>query len=851
MGQFSYTYIAYVLTVSLGLLGACGNPTEFRGASVETRLSEPKSFAEEDQTALFATYRYDLILAGGQAVVKAGPVPALPQVFRSEVESPLKDAEAASWQSQLKWLGEESPAGSLQERSLDLSQASGLVAVTATFTHSSGRSGQVTKALFVDGEAPKLSLLEQALSANGEQRTLFWSASDNYQLRQERSALYACLSSEPSFLPRSFEELKNAPPHCALILKGEELHKASDQLNLGALTLEGSVYPASQLVHYLYAEDLVGHSLAIPMTPAPKNAAILTLASSLNGVKYTKESSLAAPLSLALVQGEQLTRIEAAAALWPSYGLSLERSPDKLASLSDFNASLNLPLGSDEGLYTFQLQAQEKASGLSSNTQAIQVVLDRTPPLVSEVQIQVPLGLLEATTQVSISWNASDRNGIAAQRLEYQSKGETGWTKLADLNGVERAYSVVWGTRPLRSFSVRVVAIDLAGNSGEGISLPWSPQIFNAAVLTSSVECFYCHLRVEGDVAGINFPANIHGDSGQRFSILGKLFASNKIPAVFKSKIADGQMSVSGGLVEDYDNSGLKIFPSQKDAAGVPIFPTLKVEQLKPRMNGTVTDSSGRRYSRIHEGNLVLTGTAAKPILLSGEFLVNGDLVIKGVYKGIGSIYAQNVYVVDDLISSDCLPGSTTCPFPFAGNSDAAKLESAKAAVKAKRSALYLAGIKQTVVGGVSTSWEGQVTLSNPYSWLPQNDYTSYCTQASYLRQADGSIFPSPNQHYDPTNPNDIRARCEVGRIDAFLYGHDAIAWRSYGNFLINGGFVGYKAALVSTVPYRWYHHVNKSLAIPNNPRNGMPANMNVIRYDWRLRAGGAGFESLKLLFDQ
>ena len=82
------------------------------------------------------------------------------------------------------------------------------------------------------------------------------------------------------------------------------------------------------------------------------------------------------------------------------------------------------------------------------------------------------------------------------------------------------------------------------------------------------------------------------------------------------------------------------------------------------------------------------------------------------------------------------------------------------------------------------------------------------------------------------------------------MYGHDLIAWRSYGNYLVNGGFVGYKAALLSTVPYRIAHN-GVPAVLPINPRNNMPANRNVIRYDWRLRAGGPGFESLKALFDE
>jgi hypothetical protein len=80
------------------------------------------------------------------------------------------------------------------------------------------------------------------------------------------------------------------------------------------------------------------------------------------------------------------------------------------------------------------------------------------------------------------------------------------------------------------------------------------------------------------------------------------------------------------------------------------------------------------------------------------------------------------------------------------------------------------------------------------------------------------------------------------------------IVWRSYANLLINGGFMGYQAALVATYPYRIYHNqVNAPGGILTreiiNPRNGMNARQNVIRYDYRLRAGGPGFETLKEFF--
>jgi hypothetical protein len=53
-------------------------------------------------------------------------------------------------------------------------------------------------------------------------------------------------------------------------------------------------------------------------------------------------------------------------------------------------------------------------------------------------------------------------------------------------------------------------------------------------------------------------------------------------------------------------------------------------------------------------GHVVLTGTAADPILLNGMIAINGDVVIQGVVKGEGSIYATgNVYVPGDLTYAD------------------------------------------------------------------------------------------------------------------------------------------------------------------------------------------------------
>ena len=48
--------------------------------------------------------------------------------------------------------------------------------------------------------------------------------------------------------------------------------------------------------------------------------------------------------------------------------------------------------------------------------------------------------------------------------------------------------------------------------------------------------------------------------------------------------------------------------------------------------------------------NIVLVGTSAKPIEITGTVVVRGDVVIKGVIKGQGTIYAgRDIYVADNI----------------------------------------------------------------------------------------------------------------------------------------------------------------------------------------------------------
>jgi len=59
-----------------------------------------------------------------------------------------------------------------------------------------------------------------------------------------------------------------------------------------------------------------------------------------------------------------------------------------------------------------------------------------------------------------------------------------------------------------------------------------------------------------------------------------------------------------------------------------------------------------------YDGNVILTGTTANPIVINGDVNINGDVVVRGVVKGTGRLMARgNAYVVGDVTYADA-PGT-------------------------------------------------------------------------------------------------------------------------------------------------------------------------------------------------
>jgi hypothetical protein len=429
-----------------------------------------------------------------------------------------------------------------------------------------------------------------------------------------------------------------------------------------------------------------------------------------------------------------------------------------------------------------------------------------------------------------------DANGVSRQNIAIRLTGDKLFSPLGSIEGGQGSFSFTWGTRPAKGFEIQITAADPAGNIGVGTSQKWAPQVFNAALLTSSVRCLFCHIKVDGDLGGIDFPAETHVGTGQNFEVTSKIYGTNTVP----SKLAT---TAKGGSQSNYKNSPLVMFPINGQ------WPSLTGNILRPRMNGTLRVGS-IFVTRTHQGNLVLGGTDESPIVLNGEVFIDGDVVIKGSYRGVGTIYAQNIYIVDDI-------KALKSPFPF--DADPVKaVAQAQTSIAKKDDALYLGALKQVLIGNYITTMgdscgpEGasiQCVTDNPFGWLPKAEFLKLGRKATLLKDVNGAQYDLKHAHFNPGT--DDRAQIEVNRVDAFIYAQKNLAWRSYANILLNGGYMAPYSGVVATAPYRIYHHAENKRNWAPNPRNGLPVTQSVIRYDYRLRVGGAGFETLKSYFEQ
>lgn len=342
-------------------------------------------------------------------------------------------------------------------------------------------------------------------------------------------------------------------------------------------------------------------------------------------------------------------------------------------------------------------------------------------------------------------------------------------------------------------------------------------QMFNAAILTKSVECLFCHMKIEGDVGGIDFPSNaeMHKRAGEGFRILGTLYGTNQVP----DKLAS--MPQAKNARSFYQNSELKIFPTTRDKDGKITFPVVSKNLLQGKTKGTL-QSGSVVTTNYHSGSLTLMGVES-PIKIDGEVFIDGDLIIGGNYSGLGTIYARNIFIVRDLKAS-------ISAFPYPTDRDAAK-KIAQEKIKAKTDGLYMMALGQITVGYPDPKF---IADNRWKTYIPDDPSLTNSTPSKLTEYV--SLAESKNCSYISEQHDKTYSKVIVNQVDAFLYAANYLLWRTCNGFVLNGGFIAPNVALVNA---------GDALA----EKDSEPS--NVVRYDYRLRAGVNAFSILRQFFEK
>ncbi|MBC7532308.1 MAG: hypothetical protein H7318_12070 [Oligoflexus sp.] len=845
-------YTSPAIFVTSLLLSSCGQTSSFKGdapiaasraPSNVVSASEPvKEFegsaARRTPSPAPSDLRFDLSVARAVPVVRAQNVEVLTSIQDLMRNGSLAEDVLKLWKVKVSTAegrdGLEQPVGSQR---VDLSQQKGQITLTADFLNpTTGQSGKATKALFVDDEAPKIKLMRTSDSKDGQSSELLWSATDNYKLDESKLVLIACSDYVTSFRPSQHAQLSTLPANCVNVAEGEKLVAIPSTATFSSLPIGGSMVSARDLRYGLYAEDLVGLSSFVWINDVGQESGTLVLSASPTGMSFTNSTNVTMKFKLLEVVGGLVTQIDDSSKMgrWEEFAFNSVATPASHTPLpSHFNPSLAIQLGPKDGVYSFV--SQVKMGKLISNQQTVSYTYDTIPPQIDTIQVTIDKVIPSPESTINVSWIASDLNGIAEQILEVKGASSATWTKVSNLSATARTTAFKWENRPSENFQVRIKATDLAGNVGSGTG-SWVKQIFNAAVLTSNVQCFFCHLKIEGDVGGIDLASVIgRADTGQNFSVIGKIFGTAAVPDLIGRH--------ASATVPNYLNKDYKIFPKDEK------FPVIDAAALKAKMLGAIRLGS-LQITNTHTGNLVLDGsTATGPFEIKGEVFIDGDLIIKGQYRGVGSIYARNIFIVNDLTA-------VKSPFPFDVDPGKASVQ-AQASIIRGDDGLYLGALGEIIVGNVEVKIlqdsvsKVYYTNANPYAWFAKDKYFALGTQAAWPKKKDGTDVTNVAGHSLGGNPTtSTKVRNEVNRVDAYLFAQSRISWRAYNSILLNGGFMSPVGGFVSTVPANTYQR-GDLVDFALNPKNGQSVNQNLVRYDYRLRIGGGGFETIKSYFDQ
>lgn len=131
-----------------------------------------------------------------------------------------------------------------------------------------------------------------------------------------------------------------------------------------------------------------------------------------------------------------------------------------------------------------------------------------------------------------------------------------------------------------------------------------------------------------------------------------KLMKDSLLPTVFPAPYPDDNSDKVVQSSEFHAISDLLTGTATGGIAyGVPAGSTYTGTTFPTASNGAATTlASTGQYT----GNLILTGTTANPIRLTGQIAVEGDLVLRGVVKGAGQVFVSgNTYITGDVTYAD------------------------------------------------------------------------------------------------------------------------------------------------------------------------------------------------------
>jgi len=324
---------------------------------------------------------------------------------------------------------------------------------------------------------------------------------------------------------------------------------------------------------------------------------------------------------------------------------------------------------------------------------------------------------------------------------------------------------------------------------------------------------------------GVNYNGTPHSYIEQKGSgeIRGSVFsASSYTNKITNLDINSAPLKINGTISENYRGQEM---PIDRTGDGVPDFPLLNFTNIENGVAGSVsaTEQFPTNVSRIHTGNLILIGTQANPIRISGDVLVKGDLVIKGWYQGIGTLYATgNIYVPTNL-------RAMRSAFPYPENR-AEAMTLADQNITNEKDALALATKEMIHLGDIEHTFSHRtfgdiaVIVNTPgvsylngwdsfKNWFP-GGVTAF--RGLYEKGTYGKAVPSTFG--------------TIELVDAFLYSAKAVRGLADGNsYSIRGGLITEYFAVQSAARDR-----------PDQPSpiHGRSTRWSYWEYDYRMMTG-------------